>query len=597
MRASARAPARPADPAARPRVDLPGLALPLRAGLGLRPQHVDEWARLEPDVGFLEIHAENYLVDGGPMHHHLTRLRARYPLAVHGVGLSLGGAAPPDEAHLDRLARLLDRYQPAVFSEHLAWSGHGGHYLADLLPLPWDQATLDRVCDHIDRVQARLRRTLLLENPASYLEFAHATLDEAGFLREVTRRTGCGLLLDLANAQVSAVNLGRDAWQFIQQLPLDRIGQLHLAGYARDPAVAGPPLLIDDHGAAVQAEVWQLHAALVARCGPLPTLIERDNDLPPLPVLLAEAAQAEATLVAARRAPARPAAGRAAAVRARPGKEGAGAVAGATEAGWQSVWSAALLDPSQPPPPGLRAGAGAVVAQRLAVHRNNVVAGLVRALAQTFPVMQRLVGAAFFDAMAAVFVRQSPPGSPVLADYGGGFAPFVGGFSPARSVPCLAEMARLEWARAQAWQAADARPLDDRSAAAALARAVPGDASVRLPGTALAELRLQCHPSLRVLRADHAVVSLWAAHQGPDDGRIAAVELGQAECALVLRPWHEVLVVPVSPAVAALADALGQGQGLAGAAGSALAIDAHFDLTQALRLLLTHGALTGLHLP
>jgi len=592
MRASATAAARPPGAADRPLIDLPGLALPLRAGLGLRPQHVDEWFLLEPDIGFIEVHAENYLVDGGPMHHHLARLRERYPLAVHGVGLSLGGEAPPDEAHLDRLARLLDRYQPAVFSEHLAWSGHGGRYLADLLPLPWDRATLDRVCDHIDRVQTRLRRTLLLENPASYLEFADATLDEAGFLREVTRRTGCGLLLDLANAQVTAVNLVRDAWQFIEQLPLDRIGQLHLAGYAQDPAAAGPPLLIDDHGAAVQAEVWQLHAALVARCGPLPTLIERDNDLPPLRVLLAEASQAEAVLVAAARPPGRLAAR--GVTHLRVPAAAPGAVAAVAAPGWQAGWSAALLDPSRACPPGLRCAAGGEVARRLAVHRNNVVAGLVRALAQTFPVVQCLVGAAFFDAMAAVYVRQSPPGAPVLADYGGGFAGFVGGFSPARSVPCLADMARLEWARAEALHAAEARPLDDRSAAAALARVVPGDASLDAPAAALGALRLVFHPSLRVLCADHAVVSLWAAHQGPDDGRIAAVDLGQAECALVLRPWHGVLVVPVPPAVAALADALRQGKALGQAAEAALAVDDHFDLTAALRLLLTHGALTDL---
>lgn len=267
--------------------------LPARAGIGLKPQHFREVLATRPDVGFFEVHAENYMVDGGPFHHFLGRIRADYALSLHGVGLSIGGEAALDEAHLDRLDALIRRYEPALFSEHLAWSSHGGVFFNDLLPLPYDRATLARVCDHVDRLQERLRRRMLLENPSTYVEFAASTMDEAGFLREVVRRTGCGLLLDVNNVHVSCVNHGRDPVAFIEALPLAAVGQIHLAGFAVDRDAAGAPLLIDSHGAPVDDAVWRLYAGVLARLGAKPTLLERDNDVPALPVLLAEARLAE----------------------------------------------------------------------------------------------------------------------------------------------------------------------------------------------------------------------------------------------------------------------------------------------------------------
>ncbi len=272
------------------------MGLPQRAGLGLKPQQVAEILATLPDIGFLEVHAENYMVDGGPLHHGLARIREHYALSLHGVGLSIGGVDPLDRLHLDRLAALASRYQPASVSEHLAWSSHGGVYFNDLLPLPWTAATLHRVCAHIDQVQNRLKRTLLLENPASYLEFSSSTFSESQFLAEVVQRTGCGLLLDVSNVQVSSVNHGRDALAYLDGLPLHRVGQIHLAGFAQDRDGAGAPLLIDDHGAAVDGAVWRLFARVLAGTGPLPTLIERDNNIPALAVLLAEAQQADALL-------------------------------------------------------------------------------------------------------------------------------------------------------------------------------------------------------------------------------------------------------------------------------------------------------------
>ncbi len=275
--------------------------LPARAGLGLKPQHFTEILATRPDLGFFEIHAENYLVAGGPFHHYLGRIRDRYPLSIHGVGLSIGAAGPLDVDHLDRLAALLNRYQPQSFSEHLAWSTHGGAFFNDLLPLPYDRTTLARVCDHIDQTQEHLQRRILLENPATYVEFAASTLDEATFITEIVRRTGCGLLLDVNNAYVSGINHRRDPQASIAALPLAEVGEIHLAGFAEDCDAAGAPLLIDTHGAPIAAAVWELYAFALDHLGPTPTLIERDNDIPPLAVLIAEAQCAEWRIESARR--------------------------------------------------------------------------------------------------------------------------------------------------------------------------------------------------------------------------------------------------------------------------------------------------------
>ncbi|AEA67360.1 MULTISPECIES: MNIO family bufferin maturase [Pseudomonas] len=270
--------------------------LPPRAGLGLKSEHFREVLQTRPDLGFFEVHAENYMVAGGPLHHFLGRIREQYPLSLHGVGLSIGGEGPLDIAHLQRLAALIDRYQPQSFSEHLAWSSHGPVFLNDLLPLAYDEATLDRVCEHVDQVQSSLKRTLLLENPATYLAFEASTLDEPHFISEVIRRTGCGLLLDVNNVYVSCINHRRDPLAYLDALPLQATGEIHLAGFAEDTDSLGERLLIDDHGAPIDNAVWQLYLKVLAQTGPVATLIERDNHIPPWEVLLAEARQADQLL-------------------------------------------------------------------------------------------------------------------------------------------------------------------------------------------------------------------------------------------------------------------------------------------------------------
>ena len=275
-------------------------ALPSRAGVSLKSQHFQDILASDPAVGFFEVHAENYMVAGGPFHHYLSQIRERYALSVHGVGLSIGGEQPLDGEHLERLAALLERYQPHAFSEHLAWSSHGEVFLNDLLPICYDAATLDRVCAHVDQVQSRLQRQMLLENPATYLEFAGSTLDEASFIGEVVRRTGCGLLLDINNIYVSCINHHWDAQAYLRALPLDAVGEIHLAGFAEDRDAAGDRLLIDNHGAPVDDAVWRLYQDALQLIGPCPTLLERDNAVPALAVLVEEAQRAQALLDACR---------------------------------------------------------------------------------------------------------------------------------------------------------------------------------------------------------------------------------------------------------------------------------------------------------
>ena len=269
-------------------------SLPPAPGLGFKPEHFETIRDLRPDLGFFEVHAENYMGAGGPAHRQLAALRADYALSLHGVGLSIGGARL-DRDHLARLRALIDRYHPESFSEHLAWSSHGTDYLNDLLPLPYTPETLTLVCDHVDEAQEALGCRLLLENPSTYVLFAQSTIPEPEFLAEIARRTGCGLLLDVNNVFVSCTNHRMDPRAYLASFPLAAVGEIHLGGHAEEALPSGP-LLIDAHGSPVADPVWALFAEVIARTGPLPSLIEWDNDVPPFRDLLAEARRAAAVL-------------------------------------------------------------------------------------------------------------------------------------------------------------------------------------------------------------------------------------------------------------------------------------------------------------
>ena len=259
-----------------------------RAGAGFKARHFGAIMEARPCAGFFEVHAENYMGAGGPPHAQLEKLRADYPLSVHGVGLSIGGAIALDRVHLDRLKSVVERYQPALVSEHLAWSTHRSGFLNDLLALPYTDETLATVADHIDQVQTHLGCEIALENPSTYVTFAESSWDEADFIAEVQRRSGCGLLLDVNNAYVSAVNHGGDASDYLARFPLQHVREIHLAGHAVATDDAGQTFLIDAHDRAVGNAVMALFAEVLARTGPLPTLVEWDNDLPEWPVMMGE---------------------------------------------------------------------------------------------------------------------------------------------------------------------------------------------------------------------------------------------------------------------------------------------------------------------
>ncbi|MCZ7675333.1 MAG: DUF692 domain-containing protein [Roseovarius sp.] len=278
--------------------------LPSAPGVGYKPQHFTAIMDDASPVEWLEVHAENYMGAGGRPLAQLRALAERFAISVHGVGLSIGGEGRLDPDHLARLRHLCGWLNPASFSEHLAWSTHEGHFLNDLLPLPYTRATLTRVVGHIDEVQDALGRRMLLENPSSYLAFAESTWSETEFLDEVARRTGCGLLLDVNNVFVSATNLGLDARTYIDAFALARVGEIHLGGHDRDEDGEGAAILIDSHGRAVAEPVWALLDYTLARAGAKPILIERDADIPDWPVLAAEAARAGVVLNALGKVPA-----------------------------------------------------------------------------------------------------------------------------------------------------------------------------------------------------------------------------------------------------------------------------------------------------
>jgi uncharacterized protein len=262
------------------------------AGTSFKHEHLA--AILEDGLqdGFFEVHAENYMGAGGPPHRALRAIRERYPISLHGVCMSIGGPDGLDAGHLGRFGELVARYEPVLVSEHLAWSSHGGTFFNDLLPLPYTNATLQKVCEHIDQVQEAIRRPMLLENPSTYVAFASSTMSETEFIRAVARRTGCGLLLDVNNVFVSATNHGYSAGAYLADFPLEYVGEIHLAGHSEQRDDEHAPLLIDSHDRVVADPVWALYRNVIARTGPMPTLIEWDSQLPAWPELRAQALMA-----------------------------------------------------------------------------------------------------------------------------------------------------------------------------------------------------------------------------------------------------------------------------------------------------------------
>jgi uncharacterized protein (UPF0276 family) len=562
--------------------DDPG-TVPPHAGVGLKAEHYRTVIDTEPDMGFFEVHAENYMGSGGSPHRYLEAIRERYALSLHGVGLSIGADQPLDREHLHRLRGLIDRYSPALFSEHLAWSSHDSGFFNDLLPVPYTAETLARVCEHIDEVQTTLGRQMLLENPSTYLAFAESTWSEIDFISEVVRRTGCGLLLDVNNVYVSSTNHQRDATAYIDAYPLAHVKQIHLAGYARDADEKGRPLLIDAHDRQVDDIVWGLYAHVIARLGSTPTLIEWDADVPAWPVLEAEAQRAQAVMAAVSHERHEQDAQRGQPEQQRwyekhERHEAPRIVPRLAER--QHTFARALLDPERPVPPGLVGPDGEPSERRFAVYRNNVVSGLIDTLQAAFPAVCRIVGPEFFRAMARVYVAQEPPDSPILLGYGAGLPDFIGTFEPAATLPYLSDVARIERAWAGAYHAADVSSLD----LSVLAQIAPD---------ALSGLELRLGPWVRLIRSAFPALTIWRMNVG--DGVPAAVDLeAGGENVLVARPGTEVELRLLSPANSEFVQSLIDGRPVIDAASAALAVDCHFDLSLNLVELLQSGIVVGI---
>jgi hypothetical protein len=266
------------------------------AGTSFKHDHLQAIMKDGGYNGFFEVHAENYMGAGRPPHRALEHIRNDHPVSVHGVSMSIGGPGLLGAAHLDRIRSLVMRYEPALVSEHLAWSAHETTFFNDLLPLPYTESTLVCVADHIDQVQNAIGRPILLENPSTYIVFGDTTMSETEFLSALVRRSGCGLLLDVNNVFVSAINQGYSAIGYLAEFPLDHVGEIHLAGYAEQADDEGDPLLIDSHDRQVADHVWTLFESVVERCGPVPTLVEWDSNIPDWPALRGEAMAAQAIL-------------------------------------------------------------------------------------------------------------------------------------------------------------------------------------------------------------------------------------------------------------------------------------------------------------
>ena len=278
---------------------MPSFPIPPRAGVGLKAEHYQTILETSPDIGWFEVHPENYMGAGGPPHRYLSEIAALYPLSLHGVGASIGADEPLDRDHIDRLKALNERYTPGLFSEHLAWSSHDEIFFNDLLPVPYREDSLERVVRHVNELQEHLGRSILIENPSVYVAFESSTMSEITFLEKLVERTGCGLLLDCNNVYVSATNQKYDPAAYLDAFPIEHVGEIHLAGFARDEDDEGEPLLIDAHDREVADAVWALYDQALARSGAVPTLIEWDNNIPPWDVLFAEAMRAEEKLKAA----------------------------------------------------------------------------------------------------------------------------------------------------------------------------------------------------------------------------------------------------------------------------------------------------------
>jgi len=564
-------------------------------GVGLRATHHREFLDDRPAADWLEVHTENYLDQSGRDWHVLQQLRRDYPVSLHGVGLGLGSARGFSMQHLERVRALVRNIEPCLVSEHLCWGAVGDRHLNDLLPLILDAAALDLLCDRVDQVQNALQRQLLLENVSTYARFHGDSMSEAQFLAALAARTGCGLLLDINNLYVNQCNHGEDALEALLMIAPGTVGELHLGGH-----LVTPQAVIDHHGAAVAEPVWQLYAAALERFGAVPTLVEWDTDIPPLAVLLDEAAKARAlqhshllepvafpshqimppqhsclfapvaqqTIVTLVGLGAGDVAGASGVGRSTAGQGADGSFA--TLSSNQQLFADALLNPDAAPPALALWHAHPHNRHRLALYRGNLAATATKALAAAYPVIAALVGTEFFGALAHAYLRARPSRDGDLNRFGDLLGEFLDDFPHAAQLPYLADMARLEWVVHRAHYAADAAPVTAQQ----LGELAPAQ---------LEAARLRLHDACVPVRFDWAVVSLWLAHQPAADIDFPA-DMAVHQAGVVARPGWRVRVVALGAGGYAALTVLRAGGTFGAALDAAFDVEEDFDVAGQLRL-------------
>jgi hypothetical protein len=550
------------------RLRFPDLPIEGTVGTSFKPCHLADILAAPKQVGFLEVHAENYMGAGGPAHRDLERLRSDYPLSVHGVCMSIGGPEPIDADHLERFRSVVERYEPALVSEHLAWSSHGTTHYNDLLPLPYTKNTLAKVAGHIDQIQTALRRPILLENPSTYLAFRESTLTETDFIREIALRTGCGLLLDINNVFVSAANHGISPLGYLAAFPLDQVGEIHLAGHAAQTDETGGRLLIDSHDRKVCGQVWALYEHVISRAGPIATLVEWDSATPGWPELRAEAQLAQDIL---NRQPS--ATQRITMPATDPDPPGACA-----PPSYAARFAAGLLDPLRPAPAGLTGPQGKPADARYNVYRNNVTVSLIDALASVFSATRRITGEDFFRAMARFYVRSNPPRSRLIFAYGDTFPDFIANYEYAQDMPWLADVARIERAWLDSQHAADATPLSAEALAA-------------VPLDSLENLVFTPHPAARLLKSSFPAFSIFTMNRG--DGKVEPIASLEPETTLVTRPAFDVAVRSLPAGSATFLGNLLMGGTFASAAEAGFRAAEDFDLAASITGMIDAGVFTS----
>ncbi|WP_338847040.1 DUF692 family multinuclear iron-containing protein [Massilia sp. W12] len=534
-------------------------------GIALKTGHYRHFLQEKPRADWLEAHSENYLASGGYDVHVLERLRADYPISLHGIGLGLGSARGYSLDHLHQLAQLEARIQPALMSDHLCWGALADRNLNDLLPISYTKPMLDLICERVAQAQDILKRRILLENVSAYVRYPDAC-SEAMFLAEVVRRTGCGVLLDVNNLYVNQRNHGEDPHAAIAALPLGSVGEIHLAGhFVRDDVV------IDDHGSAVIDPVWDLYRAALARFGPVSSMIEWDTNVPELEVLLAQADLARSHAAEVLRVSG-------------AGASSAPELAPADIAAQQQRFGLALFqhdqgtlaDDFRMPPENENFSAEDLRRRRFAVYRGNLHGHWKLALGLMYPVLKKLLGDTFFTGLTREYGAAALSQSPDLNQFGLRFPHFVQECELLRDYPYMPDLARLESALHQGYYAADGAPLDP----AVLAQVQPEQ---------LDHMHFQLQPACCLLRSDWPVFKIWQAHQQEP---VEDFSTDPEPChVLIVRPQWFCRILSLTPASYAALQALQDGQSLGQALDLALEIDEDYPFVTELQQWLQYGVL------